>query len=239
MPASNNRDPYEVLGLPHGASMDEVTKAYRRLAKKYHPDLNPDDATAAEKMSEINDAYDRIRRGDTEPSYSYNSAGSTSYGSGPYGFDPRHYGQQQGQYGGNYYGSSNPFADFQKWYQAYNQAYQQTWQRQQQQSAQRQQQYQQAQKKQNRGCLRTVLWIIILNIIFWVVLASCSSSWIGITDPSDQTVPSSYYSNRTGFGYYYGPQSQQNGSAAVNNRQTAGQRNILHTDSGNYQVRFS
>ena len=61
------KDPYEVLGLSRGASEEEVTKAYRRLAKKYHPDLNPGDEEAAKKMSEVNEAYDRIKRGDTSP----------------------------------------------------------------------------------------------------------------------------------------------------------------------------
>ena len=54
-------DPYQVLGLSPGASDEEVKQAYRRLAKKYHPDLNPGDAEAAKKMQEINDAYDRIK----------------------------------------------------------------------------------------------------------------------------------------------------------------------------------
>ncbi len=58
-----NRNPYEVLGVARGATDEEITKAYRRLAKKYHPDLNPGDAAAAEKMSEINAAYDMIKNG--------------------------------------------------------------------------------------------------------------------------------------------------------------------------------
>ena len=53
-------DPYKVLGLEPGASDEEVKQAYRRLAKKYHPDLNPGDAEAARKMQEVNEAYDRI-----------------------------------------------------------------------------------------------------------------------------------------------------------------------------------
>ena len=54
-------DPYQVLGVARGASEDEIKQAYRRLAKKYHPDLNPGDALAAQKMNEINEAYDKIK----------------------------------------------------------------------------------------------------------------------------------------------------------------------------------
>ena len=46
-------DPYSVLGLSPSASKDEVTKAYRRLAKKYHPDLNPGDEEAAKKWLSV------------------------------------------------------------------------------------------------------------------------------------------------------------------------------------------
>ena len=57
------QDPYKVLGLSYGASDEEVTKAYRKLVKKYHPDLHPGDQEAAKKMQEINEAYDQIRNG--------------------------------------------------------------------------------------------------------------------------------------------------------------------------------
>ena len=53
-------DPYQVLGVSPDASPDEIKKAYRALAKKYHPDLHPNDPEAARKMNEINAAYDQI-----------------------------------------------------------------------------------------------------------------------------------------------------------------------------------
>ena len=54
-------DPYSVLGLTPDASDEEVKRAYRQLAKKYHPDMNPGDAHAAEMMNRINAAYDQIK----------------------------------------------------------------------------------------------------------------------------------------------------------------------------------
>ena len=54
-------DPYQVLGLKPGASDEEVKRAYRLLAKKYHPDMNPGDAHVAKMMNEINAAYDQIK----------------------------------------------------------------------------------------------------------------------------------------------------------------------------------
>lgn len=54
-------DPYKVLGVSPNASDEEIKQAYRRLARKYHPDLNPGDQEAARKMQEINAAYDQIK----------------------------------------------------------------------------------------------------------------------------------------------------------------------------------
>ena len=55
------KDPYEVLGVSRGASEDEIKTAYRKLAKQYHPDLHPGDPVAAQKMNEINQAYEQIK----------------------------------------------------------------------------------------------------------------------------------------------------------------------------------
>ncbi len=59
-------DPYTVMGLSPDATDEEIKKKYRTLVRQYHPDLNPDDADAACRMSEINEAYELIRSGSRE-----------------------------------------------------------------------------------------------------------------------------------------------------------------------------
>ena len=78
------QDPYKVLGLSYGATDEEVTKAYRKLVKKYHPDLHPGDAEAAKKMSEINEAYDQIKSGTANQNNNYSNTGSSNEGTNLY-----------------------------------------------------------------------------------------------------------------------------------------------------------
>ncbi|MGB4708930.1 MAG: J domain-containing protein [Fuerstiella sp.] len=70
----SNRDYYETLGVSRSASADEIKKAYRKLAKKHHPDANPDDKGAQKKFSEITEAYEVLS--DTEKRQKYDQFGS-------------------------------------------------------------------------------------------------------------------------------------------------------------------
>lgn len=69
-------DPYKVLGVPQDASDEQIKKAYRALAKKYHPDVNPDDKEAERRMNEINAAYDQIKNPQQAPGGTYGGAGT-------------------------------------------------------------------------------------------------------------------------------------------------------------------
>ncbi len=82
------KDPYEVLGVPHGASEETIKKAYRDLARKYHPDNyanNPLADLAQEKMKEINEAYDTLMKGGATASSSGAGSSGSYGGSGVFG----------------------------------------------------------------------------------------------------------------------------------------------------------
>ena len=106
-------NPYKVLGVPDGASEEECAAAYKKLAKKYHPDLNPDNPAAAEKMAEINAAYDQIKSGNT------NQYGRRAYGSGS-SYD--YYRQRRAASGSNpdYYTAAAQFINNRQYAQAMN-----------------------------------------------------------------------------------------------------------------------
>ena len=67
--ADNKRDYYEVLGVNKSSSDDEIKKAYRSLAKKYHPDMNPGDKEAEAKFKEVNEAYAVLSDPDQKAKY--------------------------------------------------------------------------------------------------------------------------------------------------------------------------
>ena len=69
------RDPYEILGVPRSASADEIKSTYRRLARRYHPDVNPGDPESEEKFKEIGQAYAVL--GDPDKRARYDQTGQT------------------------------------------------------------------------------------------------------------------------------------------------------------------
>ena len=84
------RDYYEVLGLSRTATQDEIKSAYRRLAKEYHPDRNPDSKTEAEeKFKELSEAYEVLANGDKRQLYDRHGHAGVSSQFGPGGFNFR------------------------------------------------------------------------------------------------------------------------------------------------------
>ena len=93
------KDYYKTLGVPKTATADEIKKAYRKLAKQYHPDKNPDNPTAAEeKFKEITEAYEVLS--DPEKRNKYDTLSSSGFGS-------TNSGAKQNTYGSNYNSYTN------------------------------------------------------------------------------------------------------------------------------------
>src|SRR5882724_8765399 len=86
--ATKKRDYYEVLGVGRDASEEEVKRAYRRLAVKFHPDKNPDDPDAEEKFKELGEAYDVLM--DSDKRAAYDRFGHAAFASGGAGFGGFH-----------------------------------------------------------------------------------------------------------------------------------------------------
>ncbi len=99
--AENKRDYYEVLGVQKGASTEDIKKAYRKLAMKYHPDRNPDSKEAEEKFKEAAEAYEVLS--DDERRSKYDQFGFA-------GVDPNYGAGQGGGFGG--FGGFGDFGDF-------------------------------------------------------------------------------------------------------------------------------
>ena len=206
-------DPYQILGVSRDASEDEIRQAYRRLAKKYHPDLNPGDAQAAQKMNEINEAYDLLKNPQAyrqqQAQQRAQQQARQAYQNGPQNqgyynpFDPfGFYGSQSG----SEEDSSDPNQNTYYYYWSSN-------------DAPSRQQYQWNYRRPRRSPLGVLgkivmIWLIIQFLLS--MLGSCSvrryypSYYYGYTDGSGSTYSDGYTSENAS--YTWTQTTGQNGS---------------------------
>ena len=207
-------DPYEVLGVSHGASEDEIKQAYRRLAKQYHPDLHPGDAARPKKMKEINEAYDLLKNPQAYQAYrqqqqqnayqqayrqqqsAYQQQNQQYYD--PFGFWSSQNGNQNGQ-NQNYYRYTYTYQPGQSSDQSDpNTQYQWTYRR-----------------PRHGGILRKIISAyLILQLLGWL-LTSCSYSLYSPYYYGDSSQQSSGYSDS-----YTQPQSGYNSYGFGSGRQS-------------------
>jgi molecular chaperone DnaJ len=108
----SKRDYYEILGVDKGASADEIKKAYRKIAIKYHPDKNPDDPTAEEKFKEAAEAYEVLSNADKKQRYDqFGHAGVGGASGGGFGGQGMSMDDIFSQFG-DIFGGHNPFESF-------------------------------------------------------------------------------------------------------------------------------
>jgi curved DNA-binding protein len=111
------KDYYKILGVDKTATADQIKKAYRKLARQYHPDVNPNDATAEQKFKEANEANEVLSDPEKRQKYDqfgadyqrYEQQGAGSAGRGASGFDWSQYAQGGGGQGGNPFGGGASF----------------------------------------------------------------------------------------------------------------------------------
>src|SRR5439155_4626787 len=116
--AATKRDYYDILGVKRGASEKEVRQAYRKLARKFHPDVNPNDKTSAEQFKQVSEAYEVLSDKDKRAKYdryghdwqfAEQAEAARAQGYGPGGFRTRTYTAGDFSAAGDLFGTGDGF----------------------------------------------------------------------------------------------------------------------------------